>query len=582
MDNKTSFQSLHYLHQFIPPWHRSLHHWGSKDPLWKPNELANTDTTLWQDISCGFPDISQETEKSEWIFWNMATNTVKDPLFSIGIESLLELKAVGWSQVWQVQSLRENGGKDRLSCELGQNELQVTTEFSSQMLLNAWMFDDTEIFGKKQFKSHHWFQALKAVFTGWFQKGHGDAKLNAHLWLILSTVGLKVALGTALDDGRDFCWNSSRDRMRYAVPPGSKQHLLHFSWIQNLLRFSKKSHEVDGTSTAQCFTGPFTPSFNGKRDVIHFTLISLCWLRNLQHLTVTNVLYASRWTLMASILAASLRSSVWSMSAPKMAASFKDLNGWCFNCEESRRSKRRADSSGGSEEFARVYLAVPGFPHRSQYHQLSDKLNRFSAHLPLGLVTIIYNWDFWICALFRLSCYLYDLHGHLYARSLMACPTFAQAVLSKSLWRWHAFCLVTELIRNSESPYVTLILRNSLDLASLRHLHIHHIMHPCTSCMMGLDSQEKMKIPDVNGKVIVTVAAIALRSRRDGSTQGCIGWMIRSDPAALVTLLDTKCVSFWQINHFQNGRNEATGQTWRWNQMLDTGLVQVFGTNSSG
>ena len=79
------------------------------------------------------------------------------------------------------------------------------------------------------------------------------------------------------------------------------------------------------------------------------------------------------------------------MSAPKMAASFKDLNGWCFNCEESRRSKRRADSSGGSEEFTRVYLAVPGFPHRSQYHQLSDQLNRFSAHLPLGLVTIIYN-----------------------------------------------------------------------------------------------------------------------------------------------------------------------------------------------
>ena len=152
----------------------------------------------------------------------MATNTVKDPLFSIGIESLLELKAVGWSQVWQVQSLRENGGKDRLSCELGQNELQVTTEFSSQMLLNAWMFDDTEIFGKKQFKSHHWFQALKAVFTGCFQKGHGDAKLNAHLWLILSTVGLKVTLGTALDDGRDFCWNSSRDTMRYAVPPGSR------------------------------------------------------------------------------------------------------------------------------------------------------------------------------------------------------------------------------------------------------------------------------------------------------------------------------------------------------------------------
>lgn len=130
--------------------------------------------------------------------------------------------------------------------------------------------------------------------------------------------------------------------------------------MQNLLCLSKMSYEVDGTSTAQCFTCEIcesttfvatqsdevgwnwtllTPSFNGKRDVIHFILTSLRWLRNLQHLAVSptySVLQAGEHWWQAK-LAASLRSSVWSMSA--MAASFKDWTGWCFNCEASRRSK---------------------------------------------------------------------------------------------------------------------------------------------------------------------------------------------------------------------------------------------------
>ena len=54
-------------------------------------------------------------------------------VFNGNFQTLLELGFFR-STVCQVQRFQENGGKSGSSRKLGQNELQVTTEFTSQML----------------------------------------------------------------------------------------------------------------------------------------------------------------------------------------------------------------------------------------------------------------------------------------------------------------------------------------------------------------------------------------------------------------------------------------------------------------
>lgn len=145
------------------------------------------------------------------------------------------------STVCQVQRFQENDGPNGSSQKLGQNELQVTygIHVSNAMTWNAWMSGfwhtetETETFGgKKQIQVAQigflklWKLHLHLVV---FRKVMEMLKIQGPFYDgFFSTVGAHVGFWVAaLFDG-----NSSRDTLHYGVPPGSKLHLLHFTWLK--------------------------------------------------------------------------------------------------------------------------------------------------------------------------------------------------------------------------------------------------------------------------------------------------------------------------------------------------------------